>query len=356
MHDWERRCHDKDNNRLVRPFDWGLEFIAPEHRFHQSHQSSYTQTNQNGSAQVLSPLSVIEAFNRKTIPSSDDFFRPAPVASDAFDFDGHLLKFPSSIETISPANNTVHARFYPATTKDGKPSDRAVIVMPQWNGDVNAHVAICKGLNYFGISALRLSLPYHDWRKPPELERADYMVCSNIGRTIQSIRQGVHDVSRCADWLELQGIRKIGVMGTSVGSNVGFLSFTHDERLAVGVFNHASCYFGDVVWQGITTAHIRQSLEAEMTRDEARQAWLTISPSAYLTKLKNHQRKAKIMVARYDLTFPYDLSQQLLADCQQNEVPIDQVILPCGHYTSGKSPYKFLVGYHIVSYFVKELR
>ena len=348
MHDWERRCHDKDDNRIIRPFDWGLEFIGQEHNsFH---------SNQNGSAQALSPQATIEEFNRKTIANSDDFFRPAPISDDTFDFDGHFLRFPSSIETISPANNTVYARYYPALTRDGKPSDRAVIIMPQWNGDENAHISICKGLNFFGISALRLSLPYHDWRKPPELERADFMVCSNIGRTIQSIRQGVQDVRRCADWLELQGIRKIGVMGTSVGSNVGFLSFTHDQRLAVGVFNHASCYFGDVVWQGITTAHIRKSLENEMNLEQARQAWLTISPGAYLQKLSNHQRKAKIMVARYDLTFPFDLSQQLLADCAENNVKIDSVILPCGHYTSGKSPYKFLVGYHIVSYFVKELK
>ena len=348
MHDWERRCHDLDDNRIVRPFDWGFEFIGQENGSHQS--------NQNGSAQALSPQKIIQDFNQKTIPNSDEFFRPAPLNPEGYEFDGHLLKFQSSIETISPANNIVHARFYPATTKDGKPSDRAVIVMPQWNGDVNAHVSICKGLNFFGISALRLSLPYHDWRKPPELERADYLVCSNIGRTIQSIQQGVHDVRRCADWLQLQGIRKIGVMGTSVGSNVGFLSFTHDERLEVGVFNHASSFFGDVVWQGITTAHIRKSLETEMNRDEAREAWLSISPSTYMKKLSRHRRKAKIMVARYDLTFPFELSQNMLENCKENDVPIDSVILPCGHYTSGKSPYKFLVGYHIVSYFVAKLK
>ena len=74
--------------------------------------------------------------------------------------------------------------------------------MPQWNGKEDAHVAICKGLNYFGISALRLSLPYHDWRMPPELERADYLVSSNIGRTIQAVQQAVQDIRRCADWLQ----------------------------------------------------------------------------------------------------------------------------------------------------------
>ena len=31
------------------------------------------------------------------------------------------------------------------------------------------------------------------------------------------------------------------------------------------------------------------------------------------------------------------------------------VVLPCGHYTLGEAPYKFLDGYHIVSFFVTKL-
>jgi hypothetical protein len=191
---------------------------------------------------------------------------------------------------------------------------------------------------------------------PPELDRADYMVSSNIGRTIQSVQQAVHDIRRCADWLQLQGIRRLGIMGTSVGSCVGFLAWGHDERLEVGVFNHASCYFGDVVWQGITTQHIRKTLEPYLTQDETRQAWLSISPSAFIPQMKHIKRKAKLIVAKYDLTFPYELSQIVLNDCAQHGIPIDKVILPCGHYTSGKTPYKFLDGYHIVSYFVRQWR
>ena len=207
MHAWERRCHDKDNNRVVRPFEWGLEFLSPNPVIHHGEA--------NGAAQAVAPLNQIEQFNERVIPNSHEFYLPAPSQPGDFDFDGFMLRFPSSITTISETNNTVYARFYPAQ-KNGKESDRAVIVMPQWNGDVNAHVAICQALNKFGISALRLSLPYHDWRKPPELERADYMVSANLGRTIQSVQQAVHDIRRSADWLQLHGIRSIGVMGTSV--------------------------------------------------------------------------------------------------------------------------------------------
>ena len=45
--------------------------------------------------------------------------------------------------------------------------------------------------NRFGISALRLSKPYHDMRRPAELERSDYAVSANVGRTIAACRQAV---------------------------------------------------------------------------------------------------------------------------------------------------------------------
>lgn len=340
MHNWERRCHDRDNNRVVRPFEWGTEFL--DRQFTNGHQPH-------------EHFKIVEHFNQTAIAASDRFFAPAPLRPEEFEFDGFRLRYPSGVETPYPKNNTVHGRFF-ATERGGRPSDCAVIVLPQWNGDEQAHVSICKGLNFFDISALRLSLPYHDWRRPEELVRADYLVSSNIGRTIQSVRQAVQDIRRAADWLQSQGIRRIGVMGTSVGSCVGFLAYVHDARFGVGVFNHVSSYFGDVVWQGITTAHIRKSLEAHLTREELRRAWLSISPSVYLHRLRGHRRKILFLTARYDLTFPYDLSQIVFQDCDRLGIKYDKVVLPCGHYTSGKTPFKFLDGYHIVNYFRKAWR
>lgn len=340
MHDWERRCHNRDNNRVVRPFDWGIEFL--DRQFMNGHRpDEYAR--------------IIDHFNKSVISNSQKFFVPPKADAGQFEFDGFRVRFPSAIQTPYPRNNTVHARYF-AAERNGSPSDCAVIVMPQWNGDEQAHVSICKGLNFFGISALRLSLPYHDQRKPEELVRADYLVSSNIGRTIQSVRQSVMDIIRAADWLETQGIKRIGLMGTSVGSCVGFLSFVHEERFKVGVFNHVSSYFGDVVWQGITTAHIRKSLEEHLTREQVREAWMTISPSAYIRHLRDHDRKFLLMSAKYDLTFPYDLSQIVFEDCDRLGIKHDRIILPCGHYTSGKTPFKFKVGYHIVNYFRKAWR
>ena len=337
MHHWERKLYQRDTNRIVRPFEWGLEFL----------DANYAADRDERHAREL-----IARFNEKVLTASEDFFKP-PSTSD-FDFDGHGLRFPSAIETPYPSNNTVHARYF--SSHSSGVDECAVIVMPQWNADAEGHVALCRLLARFGIGALRLTLPYHDQRKPAQLDRAEYMVSSNIGRTIQAVRQAVLDVRRAADWLITRGTKHVGVMGTSVGSCVAFLTFAHDERLEAGVFNHVSSYFGEVLWDGITTSHVRRGLETKLTREEARHIWLTISPSAYVHRLREQQRHALLLSARYDLTFPPELSQVLFEDCARHNVPIRKVLLPCGHYSSGKTPFKYLVAWHIVNFFRRAWR
>ena len=139
--------------------------------------------------------------------------------------------------------------------------------MPQWNADAFSHNALCALFNRFGISALRLSKPYHDIRRPAELERSDYAVSSNLGRTIAACRQAVVDIRSCIDWLELQGYEQFGILGTSLGSCYAFIAAAMDPRLQVCAFNHASMSFGDVVWTGQSTRHIRAAFEPLMTRN-----------------------------------------------------------------------------------------
>ena len=136
-----------------------------------------------------------------------------------------------------------------------------------------------------GISALRLSMPYHDIRRPAELERSDYAVSANIGRTLSACRQAVVDIRCCLDWLEEQGYEHFGVLGTSLGSCYAFLASAHDARIRVNAFNHASTAFGDVTWAGQSTRHVQQALEeAGLTQDRVRELWAAVSPCYYYAK------------------------------------------------------------------------
>jgi hypothetical protein len=112
----------------------------------------------------------------------------------------------------------------------------------------------------FGLTALRLSLPYHDARRPAELQRADYIVSSNLGRTLHANRQAVLDIRRTVDWLAREGFERIGIIGTSLGSCLSMLAMAHDERVRAGAFNHISPFFADVVWRGLSTRYVRDGL------------------------------------------------------------------------------------------------
>ena len=336
MHQLERRYHARDIDQRTRhPFEWGLEHLGLD--------------GAGGNE-----LEVIRGLNRRIQVESDHFFRPEAVGADVFTVrdgadGGKRLEFPSGLVTPYQVNNTVRGRYYRA----GR-GDRAVIVSPQWNADEQSHIALCRILNRFGISALRLSLPYHDARRPPGLRRADYMISANIGRTIQAVRQAVMDIRRAADWLGGIGTERIGVMGSSIGSCVSWLAFIHDPRLEAGVFNMVSSWFGDVVWRAITTSHVRAALEPHLTADEVREAWLSISPSAHTGRLPAVRRRALLISASYDLTFLPDLTEIFVRDVEQNGVPADKRYLPCGHYTIGRSPFKFLDAWHIVNFFRRE--
>ena len=179
--------------------------------------------------------------------------------------------------------------------------------MAQWNSDAEGHVGLCRLLNRFGISALRLSLPYHDARMPPELTRADYIVSANVGRTAQVCRQAVLDARRAIAWLHAQGYESIGILGTSLGSCLAMLTTAHEPLIKAAALNHISPYFADVVWDGLSTMHVRETLEGNVTLDELRRMWLPISPLPILERVRG--REILLVYALYDLTFPVDLSR-----------------------------------------------
>jgi dienelactone hydrolase len=340
MHAREHHYATRDTNRIVRPFEWGAEYIR-EHV--------------NGD----DPRLLFREHTQTVMHGSEEFYALPPVTD--YHLAGEHLSWTSAVRTPSVENNTVTARFFPAPLKGKEANTQrrrpAVVLLPQWNAQPESHVDLCRVLNRLGISALRLTLPYHEARRPSELERADYLVSSNVGRTIQSLRQAVLDTRAAVSWLiEHEGYGPIGILGTSIGSCTAFLAFAHDERIDVGVFNHVSGYFADVVWHGISTRHVREGLSDKVTLEELREYWLPISPMPFIPRLKGMRpRPIRFIAARYDLTFPADLTRQVIAEARGHAVPLDVAWLPCGHYSLGETPWKYLDGWKIASFLKKHL-
>nr|WP_263384974.1 alpha/beta hydrolase family protein [Granulicella arctica] len=371
MFAWETALTTRDTNRIVRPLEWGfdwLEGFVP------------------GGGEAVDGAHALEtmiATSEAITARSDEFFgyvtpddfrleehfpmlyptnvRPETLAEDrelkrqaaVGDLErAPFLRFTSPVRTMYPENDVVNARWYPAPAhkEPGRPK-QAIIVMPQWNADAFSHNALCTMFNRFGVSALRLSKPYHDVRRPLELERSDYAVSSNIGRTMAACQQAVVDIRSCIDWLETQGYEDFGVLGTSLGSCYAFIAAAHDPRLKVCAFNHASTSFGDVVWTGQSTRHVRAAFEqAGLTHDKLRSIFKACSPDVYMDKFAAHPKRTLVVHATYDLTFLREFSLEVLANFDRLGVDYVSKVLPCGHYTTGETPYKYMDGWYLGSF------
>jgi len=382
MYRWETRLTTRDENRVVRPLEWGFEWITP---FLETHGLGDVLPPHQTLSNHAAAETALVRINRTLIDHSDRFFgyqrpadfrleerppqlyptnvRPETLARDAElrrqAAEGTLqpamfLRFTSPERTSFPGNDLVNARWYPAPAhKHPARPKQAIVVLPQWNADGFSHNALCALFNRMGVSALRLSMPYHDIRRPEELERSDYSVSANIGRTLSACRQAVVDIRCCIDWLEEQGYEHFGVLGTSLGSCYAFLASAHDPRIRVNAFNHASTAFGDVVWAGQSTRHIRQALEnAGLTQQRLRALWAAISPVSYYRRFAGAEaggpgKRVLLVYANYDLTFPREYSLQVVEAFRRCGIRFEPRVLPCGHYTTGEAPYKFLDGWYL---------
>jgi dienelactone hydrolase len=353
FHAWEHRLASITKDRVVRDFDWGLDWLPPESRDPDAR-----------------PGERIERWVADAMADSETFFRPAAYRDFSFieadaaarkKGEGGTLRFASALTTPHAENNTVSARWFPAAAEAAVGAagarGRAVIVLPQWNSDAGGHIGLSRLLARFGVSALRLSLPYHDVRMPPELTRADYIVSANVVRTVQICRQAVLDARRAVDWLASQGFERIGILGTSLGSCLSMLTSAHEPRIRAQALNHISPWFADVVWRGLSTRHVREGLEGHIDLETLRRLWRPISPWAHLERVAHQHPPTRTLLvyARYDLTFPVDLSRDLIGEYTRRGIPHETAVLPCGHYSTGYAPFKFLDGYILTRFLLKNL-
>jgi hypothetical protein len=342
FHAWERRLASVTTDRVFRPFEWGLDWIP-----------------QNGTTPHTDPAIVLGDWVNGVMTDTDSFFTPPPTTDYTLGppaADGERrLRFRSALETPHSENNTVHARLFPTASPARGDTRRgpAVLVLPQWNSQPTGHVGLCKLLAANGMHALRLSLPYHDDRMPPELHRADYIVSANVARTLQVCRQAVLDARRAVAWLSAEGYGPIGILGSSLGSCLALLTTAHEPLIDAAALNHISPFFADVVWRGLSTTHVRAGLDGQIALELLRDLWKPISPACYLERLRH--RKTLLVYAKYDLTFPVDLSRDLVRMFRELDIPHEVAVLHCGHYTSGKAPFKFVDGWILSRFLSKAL-
>ena len=366
MYAWETALTTRDENRVERPLEWGFEHLAEfgsgadgdgleamielNRRIVADPQRFYSYTTPTDfRVEMHFPALYPTNVRPETLEQEREWKRRAEVGELRKE---PFLRFTSGVGSGYPENDVVNARWYEAAgsrkeevgSSKGRRPKQAMIVMPQWNADAFSHNALCELFNRFGISCLRLSKPYHDVRRPAELERSDYAVSANVGRTIAACRQAVVDIRSCVDWLQAQGYEQVGVLGTSLGSAYGFIAAAMDARIRVCAFNHASTQFGDVVWTGQSTRHVKAAFEhAGLTQDQTREMFAGVSPMSFMEEFAETgaarwagdlQRRTLVVYAPYDLTFVVKYSREVLTNFDKHGVDYVAKVLPCGHYTT----------------------
>jgi Prolyl oligopeptidase family len=319
----------QEPNRRTLPFAWGLEHIG-------------------GNANEPDPRAFLERFVEDVLANSDDWYATTP-ADDCELADG-VLTFTSAITSPWPENDRVYGQFFPA-----RHSGPAVVVLAQWNARWEEQQEICRWLNRLGITAIKLSLPYHDRRAIPGHPRGDHLVGPNIGLTLQANRQAVLDVRRTLRWLEQRGYDRLGIVGTSIGSSIAFITACHEPALHAGAFLHVSRYFGDVVANGLTTMNVWESLQAKVSHEELRRYWSPISPYPYISKLHGSGKKILAITGRYDPTFWPEFTDAFFQAIRSDGVQFESMSLPCGHYSLGVAPFKYAVGYRFGTFLSQAL-
>src|SRR5689334_22280794 len=144
FHNWERRLANLTTDRVVRPFEWGLDWCGLD----------------DDPEAARDPLQALQRYVDGVMADTAAFYAITPAPAYEFDEATGALRFESVLHTPHPTNNIVHARFFPAAAAAQAPDQprAAVLVLPQWNADANGHVGLCQLLARFGMSALRLSL------------------------------------------------------------------------------------------------------------------------------------------------------------------------------------------------------
>jgi hypothetical protein len=327
---YEHRRWTTDDNRMVRPFEWGLEHI-------------------NGSAAHDDPRAFARQYAHDATERSVQWYATPEVRDYGLD-ENNVLTFTSTVESPCPENNTVHAQFFP-----GKKVGPAVLILPNWNAKWHGQVALCHWLRRMGISAMKMSLPYHDRRMAKGHERADQLVGPNIGLTLQANRQAVMDARSCLTWLEQRGFNRLGILGTSIGSSVGYITLVHDQRVRAGGFFHVSTYFADVVSQGMTTNHVWEALRHEVSVQELREFWAPISPMPYVERGLGAGRNTFMVYGKYDPTFLPELTHEMLSSLRRHGADPRTLELPVGHYSLELAPFSYIAGYRMFTYFLEAL-
>lgn len=242
------------------------------------------------------------------------------------------VTFPSPVETKTAENNTVHAHlFRPKKNATGA----GVVILPIWKGrGLDLEFMVAGRLAKEGIAALVMELPYQFDRAPEGHRSGDMTVSSDLERTREAFVQGVKDVKRCAQWLvetEKCDVKRLGIMGTSLGGHFAALVWATDHEFKAGATVLAGGNIHELFWNGSSeTKEIKAELQARGMKVEELAKML--KPYDPITWAGPERKGGLLMIAAKDDTVvPIDNVRALRDAFDRPRL----IVYPGTHYTVG---------------------
>jgi pimeloyl-ACP methyl ester carboxylesterase len=273
--------------------------------------------------------------------SDPGFYDEPGRSAQGFKRHDEWLTFPSEIATDVDENNTVWAKI----TESGS-RDKVLVIFHHWNASARQR-QIAGLFSKRGITVVEIAMPYHFERSRPGALYADYMLSSNVGRTIQSVRQAVWDGRKLIRWLKGEGYQEVSVLGMSLGSWVAGLIAAHEPVVSKASLFLTAGSLADMVWTGRATRSIRVSLEPAIGLTDLRRAWGPLDLENYAHKLARPDLDLHMVIATRDKVVLPGLSKRFIE--KLHEVGARPIVLElnCGHYSLAMPPYILLAGWSL---------
>lgn len=273
--------------------------------------------------------------------ADESFFERPDGVDQVFQRQGDWLTFPSDITTDVEENNTVWAKI----TESGS-LDHALVVFHHWNAK-SRNSQIARYLSKRGITVVEIAMPYHFERSRPGSVHADYMLSASLGRTIQSMRQGVLDGRKLIRWLKDEGYRSISVFGMSLGSWVAGIVAANDLSISKASLLLTAGSLADMVWTGRATRSIKESLAGNVELNDLRRAWCPLNMENFAERFARPDLDLQIVVANRDNVVLPVLSHNFVNALLDVGAKPSSVNISCGHYSLGAPPFILVVGWKL---------
>jgi dienelactone hydrolase len=281
-----------------------------------------------GKARFTPPASEDQVPQRYRLPAQDFDWQMKPIKSlPIAGVEVFAVTFPSPVTTKYPENNTVHAEFYRPQVEGKFP---CVIVLDITGGDQTLSRVISRHLAQNGIGALFVQMAYYGPRRPKNASVR--LLSPDVDQTIEGVRQTVLDLRWATAWMESQpnvDPRRMGIMGTSLGSFVAALTAEMDPKLSRVCVMLGGGGFVDAYWDHPLVIPIRNVYSTLGGSKQKVKEWIApIDPITCAANLRD--RKVLIVGAKKDEIVPPRMAEALWEATGKQRI----IWLDAGHYTA----------------------